>query len=97
MTTDHPPAAPPTPPTPRRFSRIQVLEGVAATVLSAAVLGTAGGVGWLVIALPSELQQLKTQIQQIVTNQNVFSERFVQLEQQVIDHDRRIIRLEVKR
>lgn len=95
MTHDHPPAAI-TPTAPRRFSRIQVLEAVAATVLSAAVLGTAGGVGWLVIALPSELQQLRTQITQIVTNQNAFSERFVQLEQQVIDHDRRIIRLEVK-
>lgn len=95
MTHDHPPAAT-TPPAPRRFSRIQVLEGVAATVLSAAVLGTAGGVGWLVIALPNELAQLRTQITQIMTNQSAFSERFVQLEKQVIDHDRRIIRLEVQ-
>lgn len=97
MTTDHPSATPPTPPTPPRFSRIQVFESVTATVLSAAVLGTAAGVGWLVIALPSELQQLKAQIQQIVSNQNLFSERFMQLEQKVTDHDRRIIRLEVKR
>jgi predicted PurR-regulated permease PerM len=80
----------------RRFSRIQVLEGVAATVLSAAVLGTAGGVGWLVIALPSEIKQIKTQIQQIVSNQNTFSDRFMDLEKQVNDHDRRIIRLEVR-
>jgi predicted PurR-regulated permease PerM len=80
----------------RRFSRIQVLEGVAATVLSAAVLGTAGGVGWLVIALPSEIKQIKAQIQQIVSNQNTFSDRFMDLEKQVNDHDRRIIRLEVK-
>jgi septal ring factor EnvC (AmiA/AmiB activator) len=69
---------------------------VTAPALSAAVLGTAGGVGWLVIALPSEIKQIKTQIQQIVSNQNTFSDRFMDLEKQVNDHDRRIIRLEVR-
>ena len=94
MTHDHPPAVTST--QRRRFSRIQVLEAVAATVLSAAVLGTAGGVGWLVISLPNKLQQLEKQIAQIVADQTIYSERFVQLEKQVTDHDRRIIRLEVR-
>ena len=80
----------------RRFSRVQVLEGVAAAILSAAIVSTAAGVGWLVIALPSEIKQIKTQIQQIVNNQNTFSDRFMDLEKQVNEHDRRIIRLEVK-
>jgi predicted PurR-regulated permease PerM len=80
----------------RRFSRVQVLEGVAAAILSTAIVSTAAGVGWLVIARPSEIKQIKTQIQQIVNNQNTFSDRFMDLEKQVNEHDRRIIRLEVK-
>lgn len=80
----------------RRFSRVQVLEATAATVFAAAILGTAAGVGWLVIALPNELSQLKLQIKQVVANQDSFGQRFVELEKQVVDHDRRIIRLELK-
>jgi hypothetical protein len=82
---------------PRRFSRVQVLEATAGTVLAAAVLGTAGGMGWLVIQLPNRLQQLETQMAQILTNQNAFSLRFEQLEKQVTDLDRRTIRLELNR
>ena len=80
----------------RKFSRIQVVEGTAAAIFAAAILGTAGGVGWLVVALPNELQQLKTQVNQIVRNQDAFGERFHDLEKQVIEHDRRIIRLEIR-
>lgn len=84
------------PPEQRRFSRIQVLEATAATVFAAAILGTAGGMGWLVVALPSKLQQLETQITRIVQSQDAFGARFNDLEKQVHDHDRRIIRLELR-
>jgi phage shock protein A len=53
--------------------------------------------GWLVIQLPNRLQQLETQMAQILTNQNAFSLRFEQLEKQVTDLDRRTIRLELNR
>lgn len=81
----------------RRFSRVQVLEAAFGTVLAAAVLGTAGGVGWLVIQLPNRLQQLESQITQILSNQNAFGLRFQELEKQVTDLDRRTIRLELHR
>ena len=80
----------------RRFSRVQVMEATAAAVLTAAIIGTAGGVGWLVVQLPSRLQQLESSITRILQNQDAFSEKFGQLERQVQDHDRRIIRLELK-
>ncbi len=86
------------PPTERRrFSRIQVIEATAATVLSAAIIGTATGMGWLVISLPNRLQQLEGQISRILGNQERFDQRFNGLEQRVSDHDRRIIKLEVTR
>ena len=53
--------------------------------------------GWLVIQLPNRLQQLETQITQILANQNAFGLRFQQLEKQVTDLDRRTIRLELNR
>ena len=52
--------------------------------------------GWLLVSLPNKLQQLETQITRIIQNQDAFSERFSGLEKQVHDHDRRIIRLELK-
>jgi hypothetical protein len=81
----------------RKFSRTQVLEGTAAAVLAAAIIGTAGGMGWLVVQLPSRLQQIEGQITRLVQSQNIFSEKFVDLEKQVQDHDRRLIRLEIRR
>jgi hypothetical protein len=80
----------------RKFSRIQVMEATAASVLSAAVLGTTAGVGWLVIQLPNRLQQLEARIVQIVENQGLFNSKFLDLEKQVDEHDRRIIRLELR-
>jgi hypothetical protein len=80
----------------RKFSRVQVLEATAAAVLTAAIIGTAGGVGWLVVQLPNRLQQLESSITRILQNQDAFSEKFGQLEKQVQEHDRRIIRLELK-
>jgi len=80
---------------PPRFSRVQVLEATAGTVLAAAVIGTASGMAWLLIQLPNRLQQLETQMTQILTNQNTFSLRFLELEKKVTDLDRRTIRLEL--
>ena len=80
----------------RKFSRIQVMEATAASVLTASVIGTAAGVGWLVVQLPSRLQQLEARIVQIVENQELFNTRFIDLEKQVDEHDRRIIRLELR-
>jgi exonuclease VII small subunit len=53
--------------------------------------------GWLVVSLPNRLQQLETQITQILSNQNQFGLRFQELEKQVTDLDRRTIRLELNR
>ena len=80
----------------RRFSRVQVMEATAAAVLAAAIIGTAGGVSWLVIQLPNRLQQLEGSVTRILQNQDAFSEKFGQLEKQVQEHDRRIIRLELQ-
>ena len=74
-----------------------MLEATAGTVLAAAVLATAGGMGWLVISLPNRLQQLETQINQILRNQDQLGVRFEELEKQVTDLDRRTIRLELNR
>lgn len=86
-------------PTPdrRKFSKIQVLEATAASLMAAAILATAGGMGWLVVSLPNRLQQLETQITQILSNQTQFGLRFQELEKQVTELDRRTIRLELNR
>lgn len=72
------------------------MEATAAAVLSAAIIGTAGGVGWLIIQLPNRLQQLEQNISRILVNQDLFGKQFSELEKQVEDHDRRIIKLELK-
>ncbi len=86
-------------PTPdrRKFSRVQVLEATAASLMAAAILATAGGMGWLIVSLPNRLQQLETQISQILSNQTQFGLRFQELEKQVTELDRRTIRLELNR
>lgn len=94
-------ATPPPPPedeksTPQRISRVQVMEATAAAVLAAAIISTAGGMSWLVIQLPNRLQQLEGQITRILNNQERFEERFVNLEEKVQEHDRRIIKLEMR-
>ena len=71
------------------------MEATAAAVLAAAIIGTTGGVGWLVVQLPNRLQQLENRINQIVENQELFNQKFIQLEKTVQEHDRRIIRLEL--
>lgn len=79
-----------------RFSRVQVLEATAAAVLAAAILGTASGVGWLAVSLPSRLQNLETRINSVLSNQQRFEDRFQDLETEVKSQDRRIIRLELR-
>jgi hypothetical protein len=79
----------------RRFSTIQVMEATAAAVLAAAVIGTAGGVGWLIVRLPGHLQMLEKTVTQILENQKGFELRFMKLEEAVKEQDRRLIRLEV--
>jgi hypothetical protein len=79
----------------RGFSFVQVAQGTSATVLAAAIVGTASGVGWLVMSLPNRLQQLETQITQILKNQDAFGDRFQKLEDTVDQHDRRLIKLEI--
>ncbi len=81
----------------RRFSPIQVMEATAGAVLAAAVLATAGGVGWLLMALPGRLNQMQDQITRILENQDRFNIRFERLEEKVTEQDRRIIQLEVGR
>jgi hypothetical protein len=72
------------------------MEGTAAAVLAAAIIGTAGGMGWLVIQLPSQLQQLKGEIARILQNQDVFSKDVLDLKDQVQELDRRVIKLELR-
>lgn len=84
-------------PSKPRFSRIQVLEATAAAVLASAIASTTGGVAWLVVQLPNRLQQMESSIERILNNQERFETKFTGLEEQVQDHDRRIIRLELRR
>jgi hypothetical protein len=72
------------------------MEATAAAVLAAAIIGTAGGMSWLVVQLPNRLQQLESTMARILQNQDVFSEKFLDLEKQVQEHDRRLIKLELK-
>lgn len=72
------------------------MEATAASVLAAAVIGTAAGVGWLIVQLPSRLQQLETNITRILENQDLFNAKVVELEKKVEDIDRRLIRQELR-
>jgi septal ring factor EnvC (AmiA/AmiB activator) len=81
----------------RKMSRVQVLEATAAAVLASAIASTTGGVAWLVVQLPSRLQQMESSIERILNNQEKFENKFSGLEEKVQDHDRRIIRLELNR
>jgi septal ring factor EnvC (AmiA/AmiB activator) len=76
---------------------VQVLEATAASLMAAAILATAGGMGWLVVSLPNRLQQMETQITQMLRNQDLFGAQFQELQKQVNDLDRRTIRLELNR
>ena len=81
----------------RQFNRVHVAEGIAATVLAAAVVTTAAGVGWLIIQLPNRLQKMEGDISRVLEGQERLAQRFIELEKEVEDHDRRIIKLELRR
>jgi hypothetical protein len=81
----------------RKLSRVQVAEATAAAVLASAIASTTGGVAWLVVQLPSRLQQLESSLERILGNQERFETKFSGLEERVQDHDRRIIRLELRK
>jgi hypothetical protein len=87
----------PPPELQRRFSRVQVLEATAASLMAAAILATAGGMGWLVVSLPNRLQQLETQITQILQNQQQVGREIQEIRKDVVELDRRTIRLELNR
>ena len=85
----------PPPDLQRRFSRVQVLEATAASLMAAAILATAGGMGWLVVSLPNRLQQLEAQITQILQNQQQVGREIQEIRKEVVELDRRTIRLEL--
>jgi hypothetical protein len=84
-------------PSKPRFSRIQVVEATAAAVLASAIASTTGGVAWLVVQLPNRLQQMESSIDRILNNQERFETKFSGVEEKLQDHDRRIIKLELRR
>jgi hypothetical protein len=84
-------------PSKPRFSRIQVVEATAAAVLASAIASTTGGVAWLVVQLPNRLQQMESSIDRILNNQERFELKFSGVEEKLQDHDRRIIKLELRR
>jgi hypothetical protein len=81
----------------RRFSRVQVLEATAASLMAAAILATAGGMAWLVVSLPNRLQHLESQIVQVLQNQQRQSQEIQDVRKEVTELDRRTIRLELNR
>jgi hypothetical protein len=71
------------------------MEATAAAVLAALLISTFGGVAWLVIRLPNNLQQLEKDIAKFLKNQENLETRFSGLDEKVEGLDRRIVRLEV--
>lgn len=80
-----------------KFNRARVVESVTAALLVSLITATSGGVLWLVVQLPNSLQQMELSIQRILDNQKQFEGKFGTLEDKVNDHDKRIIRLELRR
>lgn len=81
---------------PRSFNRVQIAEATAAAVLGSAIISTAGGMFWLVVTLPARLQSMEGQVQQLIRAAGQVDTRFQRVEQTLGEHDRRIVRLEVK-
>ena len=82
---------------PPKFNRARVVESVTAALLVSLITGTSGGVLWLVVQLPNSLQQMELSIQRILDSQKQFEGKFNTLEDKVQDHDKRIIKLELRR
>ena len=73
------------------------MEQVTAAALVALLTSSTGGVLWLVVQLPNRLEQMEQSIGRILDNQKQFEGKFSTLEGKVQDHDKRIIRLELRR
>lgn len=84
------------PPTPPRFSRVQVLEAAAGSALAAAIIATAGGMFWLVASLPNKLTGLERDIRQVLGNQTRLEMRLESVWREVREQERRIIKLELQ-
>lgn len=82
---------------PRHFSRVQIAEATAAAVLGSAIISTAGGMFWLVVTLPTRLQSLEVQVAQMIRSFGAIDSRFQRVETQLDDHDKRLVRIEVRR
>ena len=63
------------------------------TVLAAAIIATAGGVGWMVSKLPARLDRIDAEIRHLQQVKQAIKD----LEASDAEQDRRIIRLEVGR
>lgn len=50
----------------------------------------------MIVQLPNRLQLLEQNITRILQNQDAFNEKFLELEKQVEDIDRRLIRQELR-
>jgi hypothetical protein len=79
----------------RSLSRVQITQDIVAAVMSAAIIGTATGVLWLVTSLPNRLQQIEQRMGQMLKSQELYGEKVTEIEKTVNEHDRRIIRLEL--
>lgn len=76
------------------MSRLQVAEATAAAVLAAAIIGTATGVWWLVVALPARLANMESRMERIVQMVGSLEPRLDRLEVRVADHERRLQRMD---
>jgi H+/gluconate symporter-like permease len=81
------------PPRPPAWDLIEVMQASLGTVLAAAIVATAGGVGWLVTKLPARLDRIDMEIRQLQQVKQAIKD----LEANDAEQDRRIIRLEVGR
>lgn len=80
---------------PPPSNRMSIIEQTGAAVLASAIVTTAGGMFWLVVTLPQKLTTLEATVQQLGRTLNGIDTRVERLEEQALDHDKRITRVEV--
>ena len=76
------------------IQKAQIAEATAAAVLASAIVSSAGGVFWLIVALPTRLTSLEANVQQLVRLVGSLEPRLDRIELKVNEHDRRLERLE---
>jgi len=64
------------------------------TVLAAAIVATAGGVGWLIVKLPARLDRMESRIDVEIQYRQQINQAVQGLEEKDRQQDRQIIRLE---